>query len=299
MIHNFNYHRATTLKETLDLLDKFKDEYKIICGGQSLLILMRQGLVAPENLIDIKSVKEMSYIDYDPKDGLKIGATTTHREIEKSPLIKKYYPVLAEMEENLASVQTRNWGTIGGNLAHGDPSSDPAPILIAANATVKMATLERERILPLEDFFIDIFETALEEGELLTEIQVPILPKKTAVAYEKFNIIKNHQGIVSVAASITIAEDGAGCKDARIVLGAAAAIPLRAKEAEGMLIEKKIDTKLLESVGKKASEESDPVSDIHATETYRRELVKTLTIKMTRKAWEQAKTSDRAGGKRT
>jgi carbon-monoxide dehydrogenase medium subunit len=299
MIHNFNYHRATTLKETLDLLDKFKDEYKIICGGQSLLILMRQGLVAPENLIDIKSVKEMSYIDYDPKDGLKIGATTTHREIEKSPLIKKYYPVLAEMEENLASVQTRNWGTIGGNLAHGDPSSDPAPILIAANATVKMANLERERILPLEDFFIDIFETALEEGELLTEIQVPILPKKTAVAYEKFNIIKNHQGIVSVAASITIAEDGAGCKDARIVLGAAAAIPLRAKEAEGMLIEKKIDTKLLESVGKKASEECDPVSDIHATETYRRELVKTLTIKMTRKAWEQAKTSDRAGGKRT
>ncbi len=299
MIHNFNYHRATTLKETLDLLDKFKDEYKIICGGQSLLILMRQGLVAPENLIDIKSVKEMSYIDYDPKNGLKIGATTTHREIEKSPLIKKYYPVLAEMEENLASVQTRNWGTIGGNLAHGDPSSDPAPILIAANATVKMANLERERILPLEDFFIDIFETALEEGELLTEIQVPILPKKTAVAYEKFNIIKNHQGIVSVAASITIAEDGAGCKDARIVLGAAAATPLRAKEAEGMLIEKKIDTKLLESVGKKASEESDPVSDIHATETYRRELVKTLTIKMTRKAWEQAKTSDKAGGKRT
>ena len=162
-----------------------------------------------------------------------------------------------------------------------------------------MANLERERILPLEDFFIDIFETALEEGELLTEIQVPILSKKTAVAYEKFNIIKNHQGIVSVAASITIAEDGAGCKDARIVLGAAAATPLRAKEAEGMLIEKKIDTKLLESVGKKASEESDPVSDIHATETYRRELVKTLTIKMTRKAWEQAKTSDRAGGKRT
>jgi carbon-monoxide dehydrogenase medium subunit len=152
-----------------------------------------------------------------------------------------------------------------------------------------MANLERERILPLEDFFIDIFETALEEGELLTEIQVPILPIKTAVAYEKFNIIKNHQGIVSVAASITMAENGAGCKDARIVLGAAAAIPLRAKEAEQMLIGNKIDTKLLASVGKKASEESDPVSDIHATETYRRFLVKALTIKVARKAWELAK----------
>lgn len=289
MIHNFNYHQATSLKETLSLLEKCRDDYKIICGGQSLLILMRQGLVAPENLIDIKSVKEMSYIDYDPKNGLKIGAATTHREIEKSPLIKKYFPVLAEMEKNLASIQTRNWGTIGGNLAHGDPAGDPGPILIASNATVKLASLERERILPLGDFFIDIFETALEEGELLIEIQVPILPKKTAMAYEKFNIIKNNQGIVSVAASVTMAEDGVRCKDARIVLGAAAATPLRAKKAEQMLIGKKIDTKLLAIVGKKASEESDPISDIHATETYRRFLVKNLTINVTRKAWEQAK----------
>jgi len=289
MIHNFNYHQATSLKETLSLLEKCRDDYKIICGGQSLLILMRQGLVAPENLIDIKRVKEMSYIDYDPKNGLKIGAATTHREIEKSPLIKKYFPVLAEMEKNLASIQTRNWGTIGGNLAHGDPAGDPGPILIASNATVKLASLERERILPLGDFFIDIFETALEEGELLIEIQVPILPKKTAMAYEKFNIIKNNQGIVSVAASVTMAEDGVRCKDARIVLGAAAATPLRAKKAEQMLIGKKIDTKLLAIVGKKASEESDPISDIHATETYRRFLVKNLTINVTRKAWEQAK----------
>ena len=289
MIHNFNYHQATSVQETLSLLEKCRDDYKIICGGQSLLILMRQGLVAPENLIDIKRVKEMSYIEYDPINGLKIGAATIHREIEKSPLIKKHFLVLVEMEKNLASVQTRNWGTIGGNLAHGDPAGDPGPILIALNATVKMANQERERILPLEDFFIDIFETALEEGELLIEIQVPILPKKTAVAYEKFNIIKNHQGIVSVAASITIAEDGAGCKDARIVLGAAAAIPLRAKEAEQMLIGNKIDTKLLVNVGKKASEESDPVSDIHATETYRRFLVKALTTKVARKAWELTK----------
>jgi carbon-monoxide dehydrogenase medium subunit len=289
MIHNFNYHRATSVQKTLSLLEKFKEDYKIICGGQSLLILMRQGLVAPENLIDIKSVKEMSYIDHDPKKCLKIGSATTHREIENSPLIKRHYPVLVEMEDNLASVQTRNWGTIGGNLAHGDPAGDPGPILIASNATVKMASLERERILPLEDFFIDIFETALEEGELLTEIQVPIFPKKTAVAYEKFNIIKNHQGIVSVAASITMAEDGVGCKDARIVLGAAAATPLRAKEAEQMMIGNKIDTKLLASVGEKASEECDPVSDIHATETYRRFLVKALTTKITKKAWEQAK----------
>ena len=289
MIRNFNYHRAASLQEALGLLEKYKDDYKIICGGQSLLILMRQGLVAPENLIDIKSVKDMSYIDLEPKKCLKIGSTTTHREIEKSPLIKKTYPVLVEMEENLASVQTRNWGTIGGNLAHGDPAGDPAPILIAANATVKLASLERERTLPLEDFFLDIFETALEEGELLTEIQVPVPPKRSALAYEKFNIIKNHQGIVSVAVSMTAAEGGAGCEDARIVLGAAAATPIRAREAETMLIGKSIDAKLLARVGRKASEECDPVGDIHATETYRRSLVKTLTARITQKAWERAK----------
>jgi carbon-monoxide dehydrogenase medium subunit len=297
MIHDFNYHRAKTLNDALDMLDKYKDDYKIICGGQSLLILMRQGLVAPENLIDIKSTKDMSYIEYDPKKGLAIGATTTHREIERSPVIKRHFPVLADMEKNLASTQTRNWGTIGGNLAHGDPASDPAPILIASDATIKLASLNGERSMPLEDFFIDIFETALEEGELQTEIQVPILPKKTAVVYEKFNIIKNHQGIVSVAASLTMAADGIGCEDARIVLGAAGATPIRAEEAEQLLIGEKIDKKLLAAAGQKASEECDPVSDIHATETYRRFLVKALTITVAKEAWEQAKASDGVGGK--
>jgi carbon-monoxide dehydrogenase medium subunit len=289
MIHDFNYHRASSLKDAIDLLDKYQDDYKIICGGQSLLILMRQGLVAPKNLIDIKSIEETSYIDYDPEKGLRIGATTTHRDIEKSPVLKKEYAVLTEMEENLASIQTRNWGTIGGNLAHGDPASDPAPILIALNASVKLTGKNGERSLPLEDFFVDIFETSLEEGELLTEIMVPAFPKKTAVVYEKFNIIKNHQGIVSVASSITLSKNGSECEDARIVLGAAAAIPLRAKGAEKLLIGNMIDKKLLETVGEKASEECDPVSDIHATETYRRDLIKALTIKITEKAWEQAK----------
>lgn len=290
MIRDFDYLKAASVKEAISLLDKHKDDCKIICGGQSLLILMRQGLVAPENLIDIKRVKELSYIDFSPKEGLKIGATTTHREIEKSPLIKKHYPVLVDMEENVASVQTRNWGTIGGNLAHADPAGDPGPVLIALNATVKMANVIRERVIPLEEFFIDYFETALEEGELLLEIQVPIIPPKTAFSYKKFSIIKNHQGIVSVAVSITADDNAEQCKDARIVLGAAASTPTRTKEAEQMLIGKKIDERLLEHVGEKAAEESDPVGDIHATETYRRCLVNALTKRMVREAWERAKT---------
>ena len=207
--------------------------------------------------------------------------------------------IFVEMEKNLASIQTRNWGTIGGNLAHGDPASDPAPILIASDATVHLASKNGERSLPLEDFFVDIFETALEEGELLTEIQVPKRPKKTAIVYEKFNIIKNHQGIVSVAASITSNEEGIRCADVRIVLGAAGATPICAKEAERMLKGKKIDTKLFDRVSKKASEECEPVSDIHATEAYRRILVEALTARVARKAWDKAKASNRVGRKRT
>lgn len=290
MIRDFVYLRAKTVKEVLDLLEQHKDENKIICGGQSLLILMRQRLVTPEYLIDIKRVEELNYINFDPKEGLKIGATTPHRAIEKSSMIKEHFPVLVDMEENLASIQTRNWGTIGGNLAHGDPAGCPAPVFIALNATVKMANKERKRSIPVEDFTLDYFETALEESELLLEIQVPVMPLKMATVYEKFNIIKNDMGIVSVAASVTLDDDGVSCKDVRIVLGAAASTPIRAKEAEEMVVRQKFSDKLLDLVGEKASEEADPVDDIHATEAYRRRLVKALTKKMVKKAWEQAKT---------
>jgi carbon-monoxide dehydrogenase medium subunit len=192
------------------------------------------------------------------------------------------------MEENLASIQTRNWGTIGGNLCHGDPTGDPGNVFVALNATVKLANKERERILPLEEFFVDYFETELEEGEMLLEVQLPVIPPRTAVVYDKFNIIENDQGIVSVAASLTLDDKGTNCQDARIVLGSAAPVSMRAKEAEKLLIGKKVDDKLLEAVGEKAAEEADPVADIHASEEYRRDLVKILTRRMVKSAWEQA-----------
>ena len=289
MIRDFVYLRADTLKEALDILEQCKDDSKIICGGQSLLILMRQGLVSPEYLIDIKRLEELNYIKFAPQKGLKIGAITTHRALEKSSLIKKRYPVLVDMEKNLASIQTRNWGTIGGNLAHGDPTGDPGPVFIALNAAVKTANKERERTLPLEEFFIDFFETALEENELLIEIQVPVIPSKTAVAYEKFNIIKNDQGIVSVASSMTVDDSGIKCKDARIVLGGAAPVPKRAKAAEQMLRGQKLNERLLDQAAEKASKEAEPVADVHATEEYRKFLVKALTKKMVMRSWEQAK----------
>ena len=143
MIHDFTYLKPGTLQEALSMLADHKDECKIICGGQSLLIVMRQGLVVTDYLIDIKGLNELSYITYDEKEGLRMGATTTHRTVEKSELLKQKYPVLVAVEKRLASIQVRNWGTIGGNLAHGDSSGDLAPALIALGCKDQTGFLER------------------------------------------------------------------------------------------------------------------------------------------------------------
>ncbi len=289
MINDFNYLRPKNLEEALEFLSQYKDECKIICGGQSLLIIMRQGLIAPEYLIDIKHLKELDYIEFDPEKGLRIGATTTHRSIEKSSLIKEKYPVLVEMEKKLASVQTRNWGTIGGNLAHGDPASDPATTLIALGASVKVGSKRGERVIPLEEFFVDYFETVLEEDEMILEVQVPPPPPRTGTTFEKFTIIEAEMGIVSVATSVTLEEDGKTCKAARIALGGAAPTPLRAKKAEGILIGKELNDEIFEEAGRIASEECEPISDIHASEEYRRHLVSVLTKRLLKSSMERAK----------
>jgi carbon-monoxide dehydrogenase medium subunit len=276
MISDFEHLAPGTLEEALTLLDKYGEEGKVIAGGQSLLILMRQGLVASQYLIDIKHLSELNYIKSDAKEGLKIGALTTHRAIEKSPVMQNGFGVLAEMERRLASIQTRNWGTIGGNLCHGDPAGDPAPVLIALNATLKMAGLKGERTIPAEDFFLDYFEVALEPGELLTEINIPPVPARTGTAYTKFNIIESDLATVGVAVSITLNSNDDTCKDARIALGASAPTPRRAKPAEEMLRGKKITESLLQEAGQIASAEAESISDIYASEEYRQELIKVM-----------------------
>jgi carbon-monoxide dehydrogenase medium subunit len=290
MIKDFEYFAPKTLKEALTLIDKYQDDCKVIGGGQSLLILMRQGLVAPKYLVSIKGLAELSYIK-DTKEGLKIGALTTHRTIEKSPVIKKKSGVLAEMERRLASIQTRNWGTIGGNLCHGDPAGDPAPVLIALKATLTTTSLKGERNMPVEDFSLDYFETALQPGELLTEIQVPLPSPRSGTAYTKFNIIESDLATVGVAVSVTLGAGDGVCQDARIALGASAPAPMRAKKAEAVLKGKKITDALLKEAGEAASAEAEPISDIQASEEYRRELVKILVRRVAKEALARAKSA--------
>ena len=286
---DFEYFAPKTVEEALSLLSQYKGEAKIIAGGQSMLVIMRQELLAPEYVVDIKGISALDYMTYDERQGLKIGALTTHRTIEKSPVIQKHFGVLSEMETNLATIQTRNWGTIGGNLCHGDPAGDPVPILITLDAKLKLKSLSGERMVAMEGFSKDILEVDLEPDEMLIEIQVPVPRSHTGFAHEKLMVMQGDAGIVGAAASITLKPGNGICEDARIVLSNAASIPLRAKEAERCLIGKKINGDLLTEAGEVASKEANPPSDVHGSEEYRREMIKVFVKRAANKALERAR----------
>jgi carbon-monoxide dehydrogenase medium subunit len=286
---DFEYFAPKTVEESLSLLSQYKGEAKIIAGGQSMLVVMRQGLLAPEYVVDIKGISSLDYMSYDAREGLKIGALTTHRAIEKSPVIQKHFKVLSEMEKNLATIQTRNWGTIGGNLCHGDPAGDPVPVLMVLNASLKLKSLSGERVVAMERFSKDILEVDLEPDEMLVEIQVPVSRGHTGVAHEKLMVMQGDAGIVGAAVSVTLKSGDGICEDARIVLSNAASIPLRAKEAERCLIGKAINENLLTEAGEVASKEADPPSDVHASAEYRREMLKVFVRRAAKRAFQLAK----------
>jgi aerobic carbon-monoxide dehydrogenase medium subunit len=289
IINDFEYLPATTVEEALELLSQHKDdEYKIIAGGQSLNTMMKHRLISPEYIIDIKGLSDLDYIKFDEKDGLKIGAMTTHRSLEKSPVIREKYGVLCEMEENVASVETRNWGTVVGDLVNGDPAADPAPVFIALDSKIKIASSGEERTVDAEEFALDFFETAVQPGEIVTEIQVPTLPANTGVSFTKYSQMHGDYALASVAVLITLDNKKEKCTNARIGLGGVGSTPLRAKKAEANLKGKKITEELLAEAAKTASEESSPISGIEASADYKRELVGTLVRRMGKIALERA-----------
>jgi carbon-monoxide dehydrogenase medium subunit len=192
------------------------------------------------------------------------------------------------MENNVSSVETRNWGTIGGNVCHGDPGGDPAPVFIALNAKMKMTGPNGERTVAAEDFTLDYYETELQHDELLAEIQVPSLPPKTGVKFTKISQIAGDYATASAAVFITLDQQEV-CSDIRIALGSVAVAPMRAKKAEALLKGKKITEKLLAEAGQIASEEASPTSDAESSEEYKRELVKVLVKRVGGEALARAK----------
>jgi carbon-monoxide dehydrogenase medium subunit len=289
IIFDFEYLVPKTIEEALKLLSQYdEEECKVIAGGQSLIILMKQKLLTPKYLIDIKGLSDLDYIKLDDKQGLKIGALATHRSIEKSLVIQNGFSVLAEMEQNISSVETRNRGTIGGNVCHGDPGGDPVPVLIALNAKLKLTSLNGDRIIDAEDFTLDYFETALRHDELLAEIQIPSIPPNTGVKFTKYSQIAGDYATASVAVLITLDKKEI-CDNVRIALGSVAVAPMRAKKAEEILKGKRISDDLLAEAGQIASEEASPTTDAEVSEEYKRELVKVLVKRVGSEALARAK----------
>ena len=286
---DFEYFRAKTVEEACTLISRQGEEGKILAGGQSLITLLRQKLISPSYLVDIKGISDLDHIRFDDKKGLTMGGLTTHRAMERSPVIREKYPVLSEMEMSVASVQTRNWGTIGGNLCCADPIGDAAPALIALNARIKLLSLRGERTIPLQGFFTDYFTTILEPDELLTEIQLPPPADHTGAVYMKFSTIEAGTKVVSVSALITLDSSKRTCTDARIVMSAVAPVPFKAERAGKHLLGKSINEQLIEEGAQMASEETDPTSDVHASAEYRREIAKVMVRRAVKAAFEKAK----------
>ena len=286
---DFEYLPATTVEEALDLLSQHKDdEYKIIAGGQSLNTAMKHRLIAPEYIIDIKGISDLEYIEFDEKEGLKIGALATHRSLELSPIVREKYRMLCEMEENVASVETRNWGTVVGDLCNADPAVDPAPPLIALDAKLKIASKDEERIVTAEEFAVDFFETVLQPDEMVTEIQIPVLPPNTGAYFTKYAQMLGDYALGSVAVLITLDKKKQVCANARIGLAGVASTPIRAKKAEAVLKGKKITEALLAQAAEVAKTEIEPISGIEGSAEYKRELAGTLLKRVGKIALERA-----------
>ena len=272
----FNYLEATTIKEAVSLLGKYDGKARVMAGGTDLLVQIRNKAIKPEYVVDIGYIPKLDYIEYDDKQGLKIGALTPIQAMEKSDRLQRQYPVLTQAAGLLGSMAIRNVATIGGNLCNAAPSADNAPSLIGLSAKARIIGPDGERLVPLEGFCTGPGCTVFKKGEILVEIQVPSPPAGAKGVYLKHGRSAIDLAVVGVAV-IMVLEGGDTCRDIKVVLGAVAPTPLRAKKAEGVLIGKKVEAALIEKAAQTASEEARPITDVRASAEYRREMVKVLT----------------------
>jgi aerobic carbon-monoxide dehydrogenase medium subunit len=270
----FDYHEPTTLKKVFSLMEKYGDEARVIAGGTSLIIMMRQRLLTPKVVISLARIPKFEKITYNAKDGLRIGAGARHRDIELSAAVQKHYPLLQETFRKVAQPRIRNMGTVGGNLAGGDPLTDPGASLIALDAEVTLSSSKGQRRLPLDEFFIDYYQTALEPGELLTEIHVPP-PQRPGWCHIKFTP-RSIEDFATIGVAITLQVRNGTCEDVRLGLNSVASTIVRAKKAEAVLRGKSIDDTTVQKMGEVAATECDPMDDNRGSAEYKREMVKVL-----------------------
>jgi len=286
-MRNFDYLEPTTVAEACALLKRHGDEAKVFAGGAHVTILMKQGLYQPKALINIKKIPTLKGITFDPVEGLVIGALVTHRELETSALVKDKFPVLCEAEREVANIRVRNMGTVGGNLASGEPLTDLSQIFMALDANLKISGPGGQRNPPVEELFVDFYTTSLAQDEIITQVVVPPLPPKSAIEYIRFSsssvVDKPSAG---VAVRLTLNQEVVHV--ARVVLGCVGPTPVRARTAEVMLVGTKVTPELAGEVGKLASRECSPTSDLRGSEEYKRAIVGTLVKRALTAAYDKA-----------
>jgi carbon-monoxide dehydrogenase medium subunit len=279
----FDLHRPQSLEEATELADRYGEDAAFYCGGTELLLLLKLGFASFAHLIDLKGVEELRGVRAE-NGALVVGAAVTHRELERSELVRERLPALADMERKVANIRVREVGTLGGNLCFSDPHSDPATLLLALDAEVESRRgSESARRTPISEFVVGPYQTSLGAGEVLTSVRIPQLPRGAAVVHAKFAF---HERPTATVACLARVEKGE-VAEARVAVGSVGARPVRAPAAEQVLTgapAEEIDTGLLAEAGERAAEAAAPVDDATGSAEYKAQLVRVLVERTFREA---------------
>lgn len=270
------YLRPESLDEAIDTLERYRDGAALLAGGTSLMLLRRQGLIRPAAYIDLDRVSGLTRIEGHPDGAIGIGAMCTLSAIESAPLVRAAHPALVAAIHQVATVRIRNQATIGGNLVHADPAQDPPPILIALDAEAEIAGPRGRRRVPLESFFVDMFETVVEPDEILVAVRIPALGPASAATYVKYlPRTVDDFATVSVAARLDRHPDGS--LDARLALGSVGATPIRVHEAEAAMRNSDPQAPDIEAAAAAVRDSIHPVDDARGSTDYKREMASVWT----------------------
>lgn len=282
----FEYFAPTTLDEAVKLLDEHSFDAKILAGGQSLIPAMRFRLALPEILIDINHIEGLNYTK-ESNGSLLIGAMTREADVEKSELVQHKYSLLADTAKVIADPLVRNRATIGGNLAHADPANDHPATMLAYRAEIVAVGPDGERTIPIDDFFVDLFENSLADNEILKEIRIPTPPAGSGGAYLKIERKVGDYAVAAVAVQLEVNDDT--CTGIRIGLTNVSPKPIRATSAEAALLSKPLTEDNIRAAAVAASQDCDPSSDLRGSEAYKRDLVRVITMRAIHTAIQRAK----------
>jgi aerobic carbon-monoxide dehydrogenase medium subunit len=269
---NFEYFAPATIEEALQLLARYGDDCKVLSGGHSLIPVLKLRLAQPAAIIDIGRIKDLNFIKVDGNT-IRIGALSTHDALASSDEIRVRCPLLSETASQIGDQQVRNRGTLGGSLTHADPAADWPAAMLALNAEIVVRGTGGERIIKAADFFVEMLTSAVQTGEIVTEVRIPQPAQPKAAAYLKVPQSASGFAIVGVAAQITV-QDGK-CKEAQIGVTGLAPRAFRAKAVEDALKGQKLDESTIKGAAARAdADASDAMEDIHASGDYRRHLAR-------------------------